>query len=188
MPGLMVHPTTTRDWQALVEQARHSIECSLSEQLESYLVFTLMRFTTRPEIVDTVLATEYLHALELGGPEQTRRLRDLGDQCLLYSGLFPGQARRRAVPIAYFVTLGQSAYDALGIRLPDAHGDLFLELSEGFVTLMDVLLALRGRDNRGLDPLDACDLWLDTGSGQARAVLADLTDATPVSIAESVKH
>lgn len=56
------------------------------------------------------------------------------------------------------------------------------DLARGFVTLMDLLHAIRElRDERArLTPLHAFDLWNDTGSQHALRVIRSFTDATPV--------
>jgi len=179
MPKLVVNATSTAEWRALVSEAGKAAERRLDEELESYLVFLLMRFTSRPELVGRILALEYLRGLAAGGRARQAQLRDVGDQCLLYAGLFPEQARRRLVPVSYFVTLGRSAYDNLGTHLPQSLGALYQSLAEEFIALVDVLLGIRALGSRKstLEPLDAFDLWSEAGSAHARAALRALTDA-----------
>jgi len=180
--GLRIEPTETAQWHTLVREAEGRLGRRLDEDLESYLVFLLMRFAGRPELAARVLALDYLRGVRAGGRMRIDALRDVGDQCLLYSGLFPRRARRRNVRVSYFVDLGRTAYQQLGASLQHGAAEIYLRLAEHFVALMDVLLALRGGpgERRLLDALEAVELALETGSEAARARLAEWTGATPV--------
>ncbi len=176
----MVQSGDAAQWQALVHDAEAAAGYALNEDTESYLVFMLMRFARRPRIAKHCLALSYLQALLQGGTPRHRGLRDVGDQCLLYTGLFPDYIRRRTVPVSYYVRLGRSAYAALSA---DRGGDLFHKLSHAFIELMDVLLNIRALDEGRpcLDPLQAHELWLETGSRHAFRVARAATGAVPVA-------
>ena len=77
-------------WQTLVAEASQACRPPLTEEIESYLVFLLMRFTDSPQIAHKLMAMEFLQGLTQFGTLRSQILRDVGDQCLLYSGLFPG--------------------------------------------------------------------------------------------------
>ena len=79
---LKLQPTITAQWHELVGEAQAICHCWLDQDLESYLVFLLMRFTSRPEMAATVLATEYLLSIQNHTHKQQDQLRDVGDQCL----------------------------------------------------------------------------------------------------------
>jgi len=165
MATLVMHPTATAQWYELVSEAEATAHCALVEELESYLVFLLMRFANRPDITSATLALEYLHSVHETGRLQQEQLKDVGDQCLLLSGLFPRMAERKRVKISYFVDLGRVAYQQLSGLLRNSTGPLYAHLSHDFVPLMDVLQVIgRGNGNTTLELLPACDLWLDTGS------------------------
>ncbi len=169
MADLVLEPTATAQWHALVSEAEAVCEYRLGEELESYLVFLLMRFVSRPDMAGRVMAMEFLRGAAAAGRLQLDRLRDVGDQCLLYSGFYPEQAERRNVRASYFVDLGRSAYGMLAERLRDAAADIYGDLARAFVNLRDVLHAMRELDaEAALDPLANMDLWRQTGSRQAR--------------------
>ncbi|MDH5614154.1 MAG: hypothetical protein OEY35_03885, partial [Gammaproteobacteria bacterium] len=113
MTQLVLHPTPEAQWQALVSEAALVADCRLDQDMESYLVFLLMRFTSRPEMAERVMALDYLESLNSTGSQRYDQLRDVGDQCLLYSGLFPAHARRKRVSIDYYVGMGRTAYHQL---------------------------------------------------------------------------
>lgn len=182
MQSLLLHPTPTAQWRAIVHEAQAAADRHLDEDLESYLVFLLMRFTDRPEMVKAVLALEFLSGLASLGTLRRERLRDVGDQCLIYSGLFPRQAERRCVNLGYFVGMGRSAYQELSDVMQYQHSELFAQLARAFVVLMDILQMIRelGQGRPSLDPLLAMESWSETGSRYALNVLQDVTDGTLV--------
>jgi len=189
METLVLHPTSTAQWHALVNDAEQAAHCRLDEDLESYLVFLLMRFAGQPQVTARVLALDYLDGLLGTGREGRDRLRDVGDVCLLYSGLFPQVAARRRVRISYYVQLGRTAYRELSNRLENGFAQIYVHLSQAFVSLMDVLQAMRtmGHQRPALLPLEAYELWEDTGSVSARRSLSAVTRAVPVHLAHAPK-
>jgi hypothetical protein len=176
-----LEPTSTAQWRQLVSEAQDSAHYSLDEELESYLVFLLMRYAQQPRKLATIVALEYVESLLARGQARRERLRDVGDTCLLFSGLFPNLARRRRVQISYYVRIGQGAYSELSQTLAAAHADMFAHLSEKFVALMDVLHAMRrmGSKEPLLTPMEAFDLHTQTGSTCALTALRTVTSATP---------
>jgi hypothetical protein len=140
-----------------------------------------MRFAERPDLAGRVMALEFLQAQQETG-QVTMQLRDVGDQCLLFSGLFPQLAERRLVKVSYFVAIGRAAYDQLA-ALVDRNSDrLYGRLAEAFVAIMDVLQAMRGLSGEAvLQPLAAAELWADTGSQSALRTLSETTNSLPVS-------
>jgi len=169
---------STHEWHTLVNDAQHSAGVTLNEELESYLVFMLMRYTDKPEMAASILALDYLEANHTLGKLRQDRMRDVGDQCLLYSGLFPERAEHRRVRISYYVDLGRSAYHTAADATHKAIGQLFISLASQFVQVMDTLQAMRGLDGEPtrLAPLVAFELWQDTGSKQAAKGLSAVTD------------
>jgi hypothetical protein len=190
METLVLHPTSTAQWHALVNEAQAAADTRLDEELESYLVFLLMRFAGQPQVTARVLAIEYLDGLLALGWQGRERLRDVGDVCLLYSGLFPQMATRRRVRVSYYIDLGRAAYRELGYRLGRGRAPFYVHLAQAFVSLMDVLQATRTLRSRGptLRPLEAFELWEDTGSTAARRSLQAITVALPVPGNTSISH
>ena len=168
MSTLVLEPTVTAQWHSLVSEAEARSARRLDETLQSYLVFLLMRFAARPELAASVMAREFLEGAATPGRLGQDRLRDVGDQCLLFSGLFPRRAERRLVRISYYVDLGRAAYGQLAEDRSPGSAALFAQLAEGFVALMEVLQAMSSLTGTpALDLLHAVDLWHDTGSSHA---------------------
>jgi hypothetical protein len=181
MPELLVQRSAAAEWLSLVHEAETAIAHPLDEEMQSYLVFLLMRFTGKPELAASVLAVEYLQSMHSLGRAGHDQLRNVGDKCLLYSGLFPKRAERRRVKISYFVDLGRSAYQLLSERLERGAAAMYQRLAGTFIPLMDVLQAMRTLGaGDPLTPLQAIELWQETGSRAALRTLRRRTRATPL--------
>lgn len=173
MTNLNIQPTIQAQWYELIHEAHLQANVSLSDDLESYLVTLMIRFTEKPEFIDSVVAMEYLKSQQQFGEKRREQLRNVGDKCLLFSGLFPGRASHSSLKISHFVHIGQSAYGVLSDVTSSGLSELFRNLSYQFITLMDVLQVIRDFAKRSpeLMPLEAYDLWMDTGSKQAKKIL-----------------
>jgi|GEM_PF-3126173 hypothetical protein len=141
-PVFILHPTPTAQWQALVYEAQHHCAIILTEELESYLVFLLMRFATHPELANSMMALDFLQGLNELGTHRDTKLRNVGDKCLLLSGLFPAHIQKRQLTLNYFIHLGQTAYDSIFQSPAEEHYSLFKALSQNFSPLRDVVQAL----------------------------------------------
>jgi valyl-tRNA synthetase len=189
MSELILEPTTTAQWRRLVQEASSSACRTLDEELESYLVFLLVRCCAQTDMLERVMAIEYLQGLtSTQGETRRERLRDVGDHCLLFTGLFPHVAHRRLVRISYFVGLGQSAYLQLSQVPHQSAARLYNDLSCAFVILMDILHSMRElQSEMRLAPLEAIELLQDTGSECARKTLRRYTNGQPVMVATSTR-
>jgi hypothetical protein len=181
MGKVIWHNNSTAAWQELVCDAQSRRQMQLGEDLESYLVFMLMRFTEQAGVHKRPVALDFLETLHTNGELQKTGLREVGDKCLLFSGFFPGLAEKRRVKISYFVDVGQSAYHILAGLSNKVSCELFVKLSNQFVPMMDVLQCMRemSSENTLLKPLDAMELWQDTNSKHALDILKEYTDAKP---------
>lgn len=147
MSTLNLYPTSTASWQSLVQEAQSASQIQLTEDLQSYLVFLLMRFLEETELTDKPLALELLETVHQQGQTQQSHLREVGDKCLIITGFFPGLAQRRFVELKYYVSLGQGAYSALSYLTGKSHAELFGHLSKDFIPLMDILQTIRAMNS-----------------------------------------
>ena len=183
---LILQPSAASHWQQVLQEAESKCHCQLDEEVESYLIFTLMRFTQNQDLASAALAADFLRSLQSAGHAREQQLRDLGDQCLLLTGLFPKRAERRLVKVSYYVNLGRSAYDHLSQIMRHAFAQLYRQLACNFVQLMDVLQNIRNEP--ALQPLQAFELWSDTASDNARRIITAASDATPVIDRQAKRH
>ncbi len=136
------HGTPTELWHGLVLEGEQKRNLALGEELESYLVFALMRHLADPTLASRILALDWLRAAEVPAQGGADALREVGDRCLLVAGLFPQLAQRRRVDDEYFVRLGRGAYAGAAERTRRAEASLLAKLVEAFHSLVDVLRAL----------------------------------------------
>jgi len=190
MSRIIVEPSSTAQWQNLVLEAEAECDLQLNEDMESYLVFLLMRFLQKPEFTSKIMAMDYLHSFIANGQDQQEKLRDVGDHCLLFSGLFPKIAERRQVKISYYVGMGKTAYHHLGDTCKSQLNEFYHQLAESFVHLMDILHVIRGinQESQILTPLEAIELWGDTQSEQALKSLRLATAGNPFTDQSGNKH
>lgn len=185
MSRIVLHPTSIAQWHALVSEACQASSQQLAVEIESYLVFLLMRYTNQPQLVDSVLGQEFLACTQ----QELRiedDIRDVGDKCLLFSGLFPGHAEKAHVRLSYYVDIGQMAYHTLSTHQKQSIANLYSQLTENFVPLMDVLHTIQSVSHNQsgnksqLTLLQAEQLWKDTGSKHAYQLLSEHNNRIPL--------
>lgn len=157
----LLHSSSMAQWHALIGEAQRASHVQLEEELESYLVFLLMRFIQEPTFAHSVMAMDFLQACQHSGQQRHQRLKSVGDKSLLIAGLFPERAKHRRVELSYFVELGRSAYDCLG-----EEDKVFQSVSDRFVALMDVLQATRPQASASF--LQNPQGWVDEQTREAQ--------------------
>lgn len=167
-------------WRALLTQAQHVARVYLDPVAEDYLLRLLARAVGSPGGLASDAQAFIGRLAARTAPLQA--IVAVGDESLLFGGLFPEQAIRKGIPITYFVQVGINAYREYATmqRDPVAH-DLYSMLASDFVELMDVLHTLRDLEQSGpcLDAMNAYQLWRDTGSTHAWRVLRRFTSGSP---------
>ncbi len=142
MKTLILHPTELSQWHALVNDAQVSTSLILNENTESYLVFLLMRFSQNSQLIESIIALDFLESIAKPRQRQAELLRDVGDKSLLFCGLFPGMAKKRHVSLDYFSDMGQAAYLTAG-EMHESQSGLYFQLSRQFLMLQQILRAMR---------------------------------------------
>ena len=120
------------------------------------------------------LGVKLLRALHTGGSVQRLGLKQVGDASLFISGFFSDSLRRSLVDVDYYVSLGGYAYRSLGTT-DDTLSPIFAELSEKFVSFVDVLSDVSARTllTNDADLLRLYEKWLRTGSKRNGDLLAE---------------
>lgn len=171
---LLTNKSSTILWHEVIRGAESRCSVALHDELETYLISLLIRYTNKPEVAKQIFATAFLKAMQAREMERYASLQHVGDQCLLFAGLFPHVAEKRHVKISYFVDLGKSAYSGISQKT----NDLFSSLSIQFVVLMDVLQCIRPTPD--LLPLEAYDQWNEVGSQRALNLLKEYARGLPI--------
>jgi len=139
---IVVHPIRVVLWASLICDAAAVLTYHLDEELQSYVVFLLMRFVDNPDISNKILALEYIKGLRCSGGRHHDQLRDVGDICLLYAGLFPDRAQRKRVSKNYFTELGRGAYQVLSDNPVHIQRHVYQRLSDTFTPIAQILQAI----------------------------------------------
>lgn len=174
-------PASHAQWRTLLCQAEALSGFVLGERLELYLLRLLVRVASSSELALGLLELDKLTLPQRRKPG-IECLRDIGDQCLLFAGLYPDLAEQRQVRLSHFVSLGRTAYrQAHDLGSGDTKAQ-FAHLSSAFPSLLDLLNAMRELcdDSQRLTPLHAYDLWSDTGSPRALRFILSSTGRYPV--------
>lgn len=172
--NLLTNKSSLILWHEVVRGAEIRCSVALHDELRAYLISLLIRYSNKPEVVKQIFATAFLKAMQSREIERHASLQHVGDQCLIFAGLFPHVAEKRNVKISYFVDLGRSAYSGISRKT----NDLFSSLAIQFVVLMDVLQSIRPTPD--LLPLEAYDQWNEVGSQRALQLLREYTEGTPI--------
>lgn len=170
---LFTSPNNLVLWQDVVKHASNRCDVNLQQELEIYLSILLARYTNKPEVAKKILAQAFLEALQKRAQQREISMQDVGDQCLLFAGLFPRSAEKKHVKISYFVEMGRTAY----LSISKVTNDLYDTLALHFVVLMDVLQSIGPTPL--LLPLEAYDQWHEVGSQRALKILQEYTRQTP---------
>lgn len=89
--NLLTHDNILALWQETIKHAEDRCSILLKDELEAYLVSLLIQYTYKPEVVKQVFATAFLDAHQV---RDNHSLQKVGDQCLLFAGLFPHAAEK----------------------------------------------------------------------------------------------
>ena len=137
--------TPQAQWLHLIVEAESQAGYLLSHDIKKYLMLTLDHYTNDLTLPTSIIAIDYLNALNQKGTKQSIGLRNIGDQCLILSGLFPERLLKKNVSLDYTISIGRQSYSHLAI---DRHchpwdSDLFQELHVHFMGLVDILHFMR---------------------------------------------
>lgn len=183
---LLLHPTSTALWHDIIHEAEAACTITLKEEIEAYLVFLLARYTNKPEFLKQIIAHDFMEGMQYSPHKRALAMQEVGDKCLLFSGLFPHIAEKRLVKISYFVNMGQASYGSISKKQTDLYGMLATQ----FVTLMDVLQSIRTYSKEIIDllPIESFELWSETGSKRAERILSQYTTASPIDLKKDKHH
>jgi hypothetical protein len=144
MQGMFLQPTEMAQWDAVLSEAQFHAEVNLDADIKAYLTHTLIRFSKQINIADCVVGKEMLTAMQqVGRRYQLQALREVGDRCLIFSGLFPGQAEKRQVGLRYYIDMGQSAYHRVASLEQTSFAEIALALRDNFQLLVTLLSSIR---------------------------------------------
>lgn len=179
MLGSELHISETTGWRALLTHAQLAGGILLPPPVEEYLVSLLFRHVGA-EISPSELENGLVDRIDRILGADTSDPSVVGDQCLLFAGLFPEQAIRKGVPVSYFVQVGRPAYREYSSKHDSV---VHAMMADEFVRAMDTLQTLRVLQSGEpcIDAFNAYHLWRDLGSAHGWRVLRALSPGLPAS-------
>jgi hypothetical protein len=168
-----------------VEDARKRLGVDISDDTEFYIVNLLSRYADVNALANETMATGtgtfaelYMKSREEGFGKRAVILKYIGDTTLFLTGCFSDCFKRSLVDIDYYACLGRMSYrDLLDLVSLRSVGwkleDVFDELSEKYIELMDVLAEVVVSDGpqQGADLLRIYERWVRTRSHRDEALL-----------------
>lgn len=144
MQRMFLQPTEMAQWDAVISEAQFHSEVNLDIDIKAYLTHTLIRFSKQINLADCVVGKEMLEALQqVGRRYQSQALREVGDRCLIFSGLFPGRVEKRQVSLRYYIDMGQSAYHRVANLEQTSFAEIAIALRDNFQLLVNFLSSIR---------------------------------------------
>jgi hypothetical protein len=184
-PAILTTKSVREYFRDMLLEAQQSQHVKVAESTEFYLVNLLSDFLSAENLfpVDDngghdaePLAFILKRAQESSGLERVRELKKLGDVSLYISGFFGDSLSRKLVDTNYYASMGGGAYGTLSrLYQGGTVGQLYLELAEKFVRLVDLLAEVADRaavgTNKGI--LRLYERFMRTGSEQAGRLLSE---------------
>lgn len=161
---ILTEATPLALWYEAVQTAQLDRHIALKTEVESYLVFMLMRHINNPTLAQEIMALKFLDGFHSPLHQRSIILQNVGDQCLLITGLFPGLATKRRLKIKYYIELGQISYEVISQK----NNDIFSLLSKQFMILTDVLQSVRPEYATAI-PVESCTSW-DEAPGLSKSL------------------
>ena len=142
--NIITELSTVANWYELLILAKEGQQWPFDEALEHYLIMTLEHLKPESYDFDRIIAIDYLKAVEQLEHDGYQPLRQIGDQCLITTGLFPELGLQKNLSLSYYSSIGQQAYSIIGqLQQPELDNSLFLALSQHFLGLSDLLYTMR---------------------------------------------
>ncbi len=146
----------------------------------------------------TPLAEYYQRAVEAESTHERRmHLQRLGDVAMFISGMFAPALKRRPVGVAYYMSMGESAYSTLADTASNTsreqtQAEIFSDLASRFTSFVNVLSSIRphtsggtGQDQIADNLLIKIDEWQRTGDP---TLACELRESGIVLSTEEVTH
>jgi hypothetical protein len=184
-PGILTTKSVREYFRDMLLAAEESQHLRVAQSTEFYLVNLLADFLSAenlfPEDAHGTRDAEPLafilkRAQESTGQERVRELKKLGDVSLYTSGFFGDSLSRKLVDTDYYISMGGRAYGTLSrLHRGATLGELYHELAEKFVKLVDLLAEVADRSavgtNKGIVKL--YERFMRTGSERVGRVLSE---------------
>lgn len=176
-------------WNELLDQAGLFSGIQLESGIQQYLVNTLAAYINDEALANRALYPEQILNMLHEGKARQHQLKEMGDHCLIISGLYPLLAEKRHVPISHYIDLGITSYRHLSSQVNPLQQIFFAQLADEFNNMVNLLYTLRlFAGSEPLSPLQAFELWQDTGSATAYQILTRSRQSIPACVNTAAYH
>lgn len=128
---------TDSSWYDLLVEAQKETSIFLPPSLEHYVSLLLKHYLSRLDFFEEPIGFELLACSTKPAP--LIHYQDVGDRCLIISGLFPDFVVRKNVSQGYLKKIGKSAYYQVSLHSDKTIQPLFYRLSTQFEEISTIL-------------------------------------------------
>lgn len=176
------HKAVIYQWHQLIQQACDYAVISLDDDIQSYLLLTLIRYIHDDQLAENAITMSFKINDTLPRDQRIQALKSRAEHCLILAGMFPSYIDRQSLRISHYIQLGIDSYAELSQLMFDHDKLIYQQLSEDFVKLIDVLYTVRVFNGAPMLPLiQAMELWSDTGSKTAFRTLTINRQSIPLT-------
>ena len=128
---------TDSSWYDLLVEAQKETSIFLPPSLEHYVSLLLKHYLSRLDFFEEPIGIELLACATKTVP--LIQYQDVGDRCLIISGLFPDLVVRKNVSQGYLKKIGKSAYYQVSLQSDKTIQPLFFHLYTQFEEISTIL-------------------------------------------------
>lgn len=134
---MYLHSNTQAQWYHVLSDLQEETRVILPNEIEHYLMLMFMNTTHDISILDSFLSQDFLTTF--AQPYNCENWQDIGDKCLILSGLFPDWTRRRVRSEHFVSKLGKLCYSQASLQHFGASQKLFEYLCENYDVIVEFL-------------------------------------------------
>ena len=134
---MYLHSNSQAQWYHALCDLQHETDTVLPLEIEYYLTHVLINSTTQISLIDSLVGEDFLENLhQCTGKNQWP---ELGNKCLIITGVFPQWANHRCRSKNYVAQMGKLAYQQAALIHFGAQKKIYEHLSEHFDDLSSFL-------------------------------------------------
>lgn len=170
-------------FKEVLDEAMQKQDIRISDEAAFYLMGLLITHLKRDAGDDTKGLGERYRIALLG--EETELLKAVGDKSLIIAGIWWQSLLKRLLDVDYYIEIGRSAYKKAGESTSKNVSEVFEELSENFVDMVNILSeatsCISEANPSNTNILRMYEVWLRTHSPMIAKKLREL-GINPVDI------
>ena len=137
-----VNSTATEALYNWVAEGQKTIGINLSDDLQAFVVYALLRNIDNTQLKEFVFAETLLSAMNNGGVYHYEKVLD---HALIYGGMFPERVKKSGLSSAYYCDVGVMASEYLAMHYAkhkSAYELMYQNISKQFALLINLLRSM----------------------------------------------